>query len=41
MIIEVLFTYFISSIEEYDSYEKEIKELCKLFQARAYLYVVK
>ena len=36
-----LFTYFISSIEEYDSYEKEIKELCKLFQARAYLYVVK
>jgi len=37
----VLFTYFISSIEQYDSYEKEIKELCKLFQARAYLYVVK
>lgn len=37
----VLFTYFISSIEQYDSYEKEIKELCKIFQARAYFLIIK
>ena len=37
----VLFTYFINFIDIYNSYEKEIKELCKLFKARAYIFVVK
>ena len=37
----VLFTYYISSLEQFNSYEDEIKKLCILFQARAYIYVVK
>lgn len=37
----VLFTYYISSLEQFNSYEDEIKKLCILFQARAYLFVVK
>jgi len=37
----ILYTYFIKSIEEYNSYEEEIKELCKLLQARVYFCIVK
>lgn len=33
--------YYISSLDYYDSIEKEIKELCKLNNARAYIHLCK